>query len=120
MDDEMVAIKKDATWELVDPPSEKEVIGVKWLYKTKYATDGPIQRHKSRLVEKGYAHQPSIDYNETYAPVARFDTIRTILLLAPQYKLLVYQFDVKSTFLNGELKEDVYVHQPQGHEEVEN
>lgn len=71
----MAAIKKNATWELVDPPTEKEVIGVKWLYKTKYAVDRSIQRHKARLVAKGYAQQLGIDTNETYAPVARFDTI---------------------------------------------
>ena len=120
MDKEMAAIKKNETWALADPPTQKEVIGVKWFYKTKYATDGSIQRHKARLVAKGYAQQPSIDYNETYTLVARFDTIRTVLALAAQYKWLVYQFDVKSAFLNGELKEDVYVHQPQGYEEARN
>jgi len=80
--------------------------------------DGSIQRHKARLVEKGYAQQRGIDYNETYAPVARFDTIITILALTTQYKWLVYQFDVKSTFLKGELKEDLYVHEPQVYEEI--
>jgi len=82
--------------------------------------DGSIQRHKERLVEKGYAQQRGIDYNETYAPVARFDTIITILALTTKYKWLVYQFDVKSTFLKGELKEDLYVHEPQVYEEIEN
>eukprot|EP00253_Pinus_taeda_P007475 PITA_07475 len=110
VDEEMATIKKNATWELVDPPTEKEVIGVKWLYKTKYAADGSIQRHKARLVAKGYAQQLGIDYNETYAPVARFDTIKTILAFTAQYKWLVYQFDVKSAFLNGDLKEYVYFH----------
>eukprot|EP00253_Pinus_taeda_P013542 PITA_13542 len=76
MDEEMETIKKNATWELVDPPTEKEVFGVKWLYKTKYAADGTIQRHKARLVAKGYAQQLGIDYNETYAHVTRFDTIK--------------------------------------------
>ena len=97
----------------MDPPTKKEVIGVKWLYKTKYATDGSIQRHKARLVAKGYVEQLSIDYNQTYAPIVRFATIKDLLALAAQYKWLVYQFDVKSAFLNGDLKKYVYVHQPQ-------
>ena len=82
--------------------------------------DGSIQRHKARSVAKGYAQKWGIDYNETYALVARFDTIITILALTTKYKWLVYQFDVKSTFLKGELKEDLYVHEPQVYEEVEN
>jgi hypothetical protein len=90
------------------------------VYKTKYAVDGSIQKHKARLVAKGFSQQPGIDYDETYAHVARLNTIRIVLALATQYKWLVYQFDVKSTFLNGVLKEDVYVQQPQGYEVKEN
>lgn len=91
---------------------------MKWLYKTKCAADGSVQNHKARLVAKGYAEKIGIDYNETYyALVARFDTIRTVLELVAQYKWLVYQFYVKSTFLNGELNKDVYVDQRQGYEE---
>ncbi|BBN68281.1 BURP domain-containing protein [Prunus dulcis] len=110
----MEMIEKNETWELVDRPSNKPVIGVKWVYKTKLNLDGSIQKHKARLVVKGYAQKPGIDFNETFAPVARLDTIRTLIALAAQKGWKLYQLDVKSAFLNGMLKEEVYVDQPDG------
>ena len=91
------------------------MIGLKWVYKTKYKEDGTIQKHKARLVAKGYSQQPGVDFNETFAPVARMETIRTMLALAAQMETPVYQLDVKSAFLNGELEEEVYVEQPLGY-----
>ena len=115
MDDEIATIEKNNTRELVDLPKNKEVIGLKWVYKTKYKEDGSIQKHKARLVAKGYSQQPRIDFNETFAPVARMETIRIVLALAAQMELPIYQLDVKSAFLNGELQEEVYVEQPEGY-----
>ncbi len=115
MNEEIKMIKKNDTWKLVQKPQDKEVIGLKWVYKTKFNEDGSIQKHKARLVAKGYSQQPGIDFNETYAPVVRMETIRLVLALAAQFKLTVYQLDVKSAFLNGELEEEVYVEQPQGY-----
>ena len=115
MDEEMTTIEKNKTWELTDLPEGKEVIGLKWVYKTKYKEDGTIQKHKARLVAKGYSQQPGVDFNETFAPVARMETIRTMLALAAQMETPVYQLDVKSAFLNGELEEEVYVEQPLGY-----
>ena len=77
-------IKKNNTWELVNHPHGKYIIEVKWVYKTKLNPDGTIQKHKARLVAKGYSQQPRIDYNETFAPVARLDTIRALIALASQ------------------------------------
>ncbi|CAL2254019.1 unnamed protein product [Prunus armeniaca] len=114
MEIEMEMIEKNETWELVDRPSDKPVIGVKWVYKTKLNLDGSIQKHKARLVVKGYAQKPGIDFNETFAPVARLDTIRTHIALAAQKGWKLYQLDVKSAFLNGVLKEEVYVDQLDG------
>ncbi|KAK2398761.1 putative mitochondrial protein [Trifolium repens] len=114
MQEEMNAIEKNKTWHLVEKPNDKEAIGVKWVYKLKHNPDGSIQRAKARLVVKGYAQQPGIDYSETFAPVARLDTVRTIIAVAAQKGWNLYQLDVKSAFLNGELKEEVYVQQPQG------
>ncbi|KAK9148869.1 hypothetical protein Scep_007626 [Stephania cephalantha] len=99
-----------------DLPEGKNAIGLKWVFKTKFAADGSILKHKARLVAKGYAQQYGIDFEETFSPVARFETVRLILALAAQLQWMVYQFDVKSTFLNGELHEEVYVAQPEGFE----
>lgn len=115
MNEEIRMIEKNKTWQLVNKPKDKEVIGLKWVFKTKLNEDGSIQKHKARLVAKGYAQRPGIDFNETFAPVARMETIRTILALAAQMRLSIYQMDVKSAFLNGELSEEVYVEQPQGY-----
>jgi Reverse transcriptase (RNA-dependent DNA polymerase) len=98
----------------VNKPKDKKVIGVKWIYKTKVNADGSIQKHKARLVVKGYNQKSGIDYFETYAPVARLETIRTIIAVTAQNRWPIFQLDVKSAFLNGELKEDIFVEQPEG------
>ncbi|BBH04991.1 transposable element gene [Prunus dulcis] len=114
MKDELSMIEKNATWELVDRPTDKPIIGVKWVFKTKLNLDGSVQKNKAWLVAKGYAQKPGVDYNETFAPVARLDTIRTLVALAAQKNWKLYQLDVKSAFLNGVLEEEVYVDQPDG------
>ena len=87
---------------------------MKWVYKTKLNPDGTIQKHKAKLVAKGYSQQPGINYNETFAPVARLYIIRALIALAAQKGWNIYQLDVKSVFLNGVLEEEIYVEQPQG------
>jgi hypothetical protein len=109
MDSEMKAIEKDNTWLLTDLPVGKKKIGVKWIYKTKLKENGEVDKHKARLVAKGYVQQQGIDYNEVFAPVARMDTVRMIIALAAQKGWTIYQLDVKSAFLHGELSEEVYV-----------
>ncbi|MFS7989867.1 putative RNA-directed DNA polymerase [Helianthus anomalus] len=115
MDTEIEAIEKNHTWELVEAPAGVKPIGVKWLFKTKLNERGMVDKYKARLVVKGYAQRKGVDYNEVFAPVARWDTIRTILAVAAQRNWIVYQLDVKSAFLHGELKEIVYVDQPKGY-----
>ena len=91
---------------------------MKWVYKTKRNAEGKIERHKARLVVKGYKQQHGRDYEETFAPVARMETVRAVLSIVAQHKWKVYQMDVKSTFLNGVLMEEVYVEQPPGYEKA--
>ncbi|KAL6333170.1 hypothetical protein AAG906_028353 [Vitis piasezkii] len=114
MQEELNMIDKNNTWELVDRPSHKKPIGVKWVYRTKLNSDGSINKHKARLVVKGYAQMFGVDFSETFAPVARLDTIRMLLALAAQRKWKIYQLDVKSAFLNGYLEEEIFVEQPEG------
>lgn len=111
---EIQSIEKNNTWELVTLPPQAKKIGVKWVYKTKLNEEGKVDKCKARLVAKGYSQTEGIDYTEVFAPVARWDTIRSLLVVAAQRNWCVYQLDVKSAFLYGELKEEVYVDQPQG------
>ncbi|KAL0541072.1 hypothetical protein IC582_021103 [Cucumis melo] len=114
MKEEMTTIEKNGTWKMVDLPKGKNAIDLKWVYKTKFAADGSLEKHKARLVAKGHAQQHGINFEETFSPVARFETVRVVLALAAQQQWSVYQFDVKSDFLNEELEEEVYVEQPKG------
>nr|GEX54536.1 hypothetical protein [Tanacetum cinerariifolium] len=115
MDLEILAIEKNQTWQLVDLPKGAKCIGVKWVFKTKLNERGEIEKHKARLVARGYGQEYGIDYVEVYAPVARMDTIRLMIALAAQKGWNIYQLDVKPAFLYGSLEEEVYVQQPQGY-----
>ncbi|XP_024025713.1 uncharacterized protein LOC112092835 [Morus notabilis] len=114
MEEELSMIKKNKTWELVDRLKDRKVIGVKWVFRTKLNADGSINKHKVRLVVKGYAQVCGVDYLDTFAPVARLDIIRLVLAVAAQNGWKVFQLDVKSAFLNGILQEEIYVEQPEG------
>lgn len=116
MEAEINAIEENNTWELVELPEEAKVIGLKWIYKTKFNERGEIDKFKARLVAKGYHQRYGIDFDEVFAPVAKWDTIRLILALAAEKEWRVFQLDVKSAFLHGDLKEDVFVEQPKGFE----
>lgn len=92
---------------LTDLPEGAQPIGVKWVYKKKMNAEGEVERYKARLVVKGYKQKEGIDYDE--APVTRMESIRLLISLAAQNQWPILQMDVKSAFLNGELKEEVYV-----------
>lgn len=112
MEEEIRMIEKNNTWELVAIPREREVVSLKWIYKIKLNQEGDIQKHKARLVARGFTQKPGIDFYETFSPVARLETIRTVIVVAAQKKWKIFQLDVKSTFLNGKLDEEIYVEQP--------
>ncbi|MCO5559501.1 hypothetical protein L7F22_013102 [Adiantum nelumboides] len=117
MDEEMVALGVNQTWELVQLPEGKEAIGCKWVYKVKHKVDGTIEKFKARLVAKGYAQTYGIDYEETFALVAKMARVCTVIAVATVKGWFMHQMDVKNAFLQWELQEKVYVEQPPGYED---
>ena len=115
MDAEIEAIERNHTWELMELPEGEKTVGVKWIYRTKLNEKGEVDKFKARLVAKGYTQKYGIDYSKVFAPVARHDTIRMIISLAAMNEWTVFQLDVKSAFLHGELVEQVFVDQPPGY-----
>ena len=120
MDAEITAIERNDTWELCDLPKGQKTIGVKQVYKTKLKENGEVDKHKARLVAKGYKQEFGVDYKEVFAPTARHDTIRLVIAMAAQNSWLIFQLDVKSTFLRGDLKEEVFIDQPPGYAKLGN
>eukprot|EP00252_Welwitschia_mirabilis_P022462 TRINITY_DN607_c0_g1_i3.p1 TRINITY_DN607_c0_g1~~TRINITY_DN607_c0_g1_i3.p1 ORF type:complete len:1070 (-),score=207.18 TRINITY_DN607_c0_g1_i3:857-3973(-) len=114
MKEEINQIEKNQTWILTPCPKGKNIIGTKWIYRTKYNPDDTINKYKARLVVKGYVQEAGIDYGETFAPVARLESVRAFLAFTAKMKMTVWQMDVKSAFLNGHLDEEVYISQPEG------
>lgn len=115
MDNEIASIVKNKTWELTQLPTGAKKIGVKWIYKTKLNELGQVDKYKARLVARGYSQQYGVDYTEVFAPVSRLDTVRMVIALAAQKGWKLFQLDVKSPFLYGTLKEEVFVEQPKGY-----
>jgi hypothetical protein len=109
---EIYSILSNGTWELVDRPYECKLMGCKWVFKKKLRSDGTSDKYKARLVAKCYAQKEGEDFFDTYSPVARLTTIHILLSLTTSHGLLVHQMDIKITFLNGELKEEIYMTPP--------
>lgn len=111
---EIEALEKNQTWELTSLPEGKRAISSKWVFKVKRSPDGEISRYKARLCAKGFSQKEGQDYNEIFAPTTRFDSIRVLLSVAAQNNYKMKQFDIKTAFLYGDLKEELYMRLPSG------
>ncbi|KAK6122665.1 hypothetical protein DH2020_043593 [Rehmannia glutinosa] len=116
MQEELNQFERNDVWELVPCPPSQTIIGTKWVFRNKLDDQGNIVRNKARLVAQGYCQEEGIDYDETFAPVARLEAIRILLAYSCFKNFKLYQMDVKSAFLNGIIQEEVYVKQPPGFE----
>jgi hypothetical protein len=105
---------KNDVWDIVSRPKGKSVVTSKWMYEIKHATDGSVEKYKARFLARGFSQVEGIDYEEKFAPVARFTSIRMIIALAASMGWRLHQMDVKTTFLNGEIEEEVYIEQSDG------
>lgn len=114
IEEEMGALNKNGTWKLTDLPEGKQPVGCKWIFNVKYKADGTIDRYKARLVAKGFTQTYGIDYQETFAPVAKLNTVRILLSLAANLDWSLHQLDVKNAFLNGDLEDEIYMEIPPG------
>ncbi len=115
MNDEYASLMKHDTCNLVELPENRNVIDSKWVLKTKYNADGSIDRYKARLVARGFTQEPGIELEETFSPVARLTSIGTLLAIVNQLNLDLHQMDVSTAFLNGDLREEIYMRQPEGY-----
>nr|GFC36635.1 Gag-Pol polyprotein [Tanacetum cinerariifolium] len=114
MQEELHQFDRLQVWELVDKPFGKSIIRLKWLWKNKKDEDQTVIHNKARLVAKGYAQEEGINFEESFAPVARLEVVWIFIAYAAHKSFPIYQMDVKMAFLNGPLKEEVYVPPPDG------
>jgi hypothetical protein len=117
MQEEMKALHKNQTWDLVKLPNEKKVVGCKWVFTINNKADGSVERYKARLVAKGFTQTYETDYEETFSLIAKMNSIRVLLSIVVNLDWPLHQFDVKNAFLHGDLEEEVYMEIPHGLED---
>ena len=118
MDEEMRSLEKNKTWILVEKPRQQKLVGSKWIYKIKEGIPRvESSSYKARLVAKGFTQKEGVEYNEIYYPIVRHSSIRVLLSIVVQYDIILEQLDIKTTFLQGNLEEKIYMCQPEGYEE---
>ena len=119
MDREMESLRTNEVWELTTLPPGKRAVGSKWVYKVKTGRDGAVERYKARLVAQGFNQRQGADYDETFCPVVRMESFRTLVALSTQHNLELHHVDVTTAFLNGVLEEEVFMRQPEGYTKPE-
>ena len=115
MNSEIASLEENRTWDLVNLPQDAKAIPCKWVFRLKTNPDGTIDKYKARLVIKGFSQRRGIDYNQTFSPVARMGTIRSVLSIVASEQMHLTQFDVSTAFLYGKLEETIYMQQPTGY-----
>jgi Reverse transcriptase (RNA-dependent DNA polymerase) len=115
MNEELQVLEKNHTWDIVYLPKGKKHVGCKWVYKIKYNSNGTIKIYKARLVAKGFTQTYGVDYQETFAPVAKMSTVRILLSVATNLGWNLFQMNVNNAFLQGVLDEEVYMTLPPGY-----
>src|SRR5690606_7294810 len=115
MEEEMDSILENDVWEVVDRPANRKIVDGKWVYKLKHLSDGTLERFKARYCAKGYSQEQGIDFDEIFSPVVRYDSLRLLLAIAASKGWTPQQLDIKTAFLYGILKEEVYMHLPEGY-----
>jgi hypothetical protein len=111
---EMDSLLKNHTWDLVPQPQGKNIVKCRWVYKTKFTFEGVVECHKSHLVMKGFSQQEGIEYTKTFSLVAKMNYVQMILSLVAHFGWKIHQMDVKSSFLHGDLSEEIFMEQPLG------
>ena len=119
MKDEFAALQSQNTWTLVPLPSQRNLVGCKWVFKLKKNSDGSVARHKARLVAQGFSQEAGVDYGETFSPVVKPTTVRIVLSLAAHFQWDLRQLDIKNAFLHGILQEEVFMAQPPGFADID-
>ena len=116
MQKEIRSLEENEVWDLVERPVVRKVVGSKWVYKLKYDLDGNVERYKARLVAQGFSQKFGEDYDQTFSPVVRFESLRALMALAAKHELHLHQMDVTTAFLHGVLEDEVFMKQPKGYE----
>jgi hypothetical protein len=112
MEEEMTSLVKNEAWDLVELPSGRKPIGSKWVFKKKLNAEGKVEKYKARLVAKGYSQIKGIDFGEIFSPVAKLTSIRFMLYVVVEFDFEIEQMDVKTTFLHGDLEEEIFMKKP--------
>ena len=111
---EMKALVGNHTWDIIEFSKDKKIVGCKWVFTVKYKSNGSIDRYKTRLVAQGFSQIYGINYEETFAPMTKLNSIRMLLSLTINLDWELFQLDIKNAFLNGELEEEIYMKIPLG------